>query len=129
MTKLQVDNAAVTGSSLLSVMDRLALEVFNETGNVSTGNISKYYGSLSQLFMLSHECAVMRSRQNVQSTINTVEPPNNGHIPDPASCPLLRGCPLSEVIFYRVCILEYFWFVLCSEVCPLSECPLSEVSL
>ncbi len=26
-------------------------------------------------------------------------------------------------------ILEYFWFVLCSEVCPLSECPLSEVSL
>ena len=24
---------------------------------------------------------------------------------------------------------EYFWLVLCWEVCPLSECPLSEVSL
>ncbi len=35
----------------------------------------------------------------------------------------------SEVILYRVCILEYFWFVLCSEVYPLSECPLSEVPL
>ncbi len=30
---------------------------------------------------------------------------------------------------YRVYILEYFWFVLCSEVCPLSECPLLEVPL
>ena len=39
-----------------------------------------------------------------------------------------RGCPLSEVIFYRVCIQEYFRLVLCWEVCPLSECPLSEVS-
>ena len=29
----------------------------------------------------------------------------------------------------RVCILEYKWCVLCWEVCPLSECPLSEVSL
>ena len=30
---------------------------------------------------------------------------------------------------YRVCIQEYFRLVLCWEVCPLSECPLSEVSL
>ena len=33
------------------------------------------------------------------------------------------------MIFYRVCIHEYFQLVLCSEVCPLSECPLLEVSL
>ena len=40
-----------------------------------------------------------------------------------------RGCPLSEVMFYRVCtIQEYFQLVLCWEVCPLSECPLLEVS-
>ena len=26
-------------------------------------------------------------------------------------------------------MLEYFQLVLCWEVCPLSECPLSEVSL
>ena len=32
-------------------------------------------------------------------------------------------CPLSEVIFYRVCIWEYFRLVLCLKVC----CPLSEV--
>ena len=32
------------------------------------------------------------------------------------------------MIFYRVCIQEYFRLVLW-EVCPLSECPLSEVSL
>ncbi len=34
---------------------------------------------------------------------------------DPAFCPLQRGCPLSEVILYGVCInkLEYFL------VCPL----------
>ena len=31
----------------------------------------------------------------------------------------------SEVIFYGVCIHEYFQLVLCWEVCPLSECPLS----
>ena len=36
------------------------------------------------------------------------------------------NCPLSEVIFYRVCIHEYFRLVLCWEVCPLSECPLLE---
>ena len=35
----------------------------------------------------------------------------------------------SEVVFYTVCIQEYFWLVLCWEICPLSECPLSEVSL
>ena len=40
-----------------------------------------------------------------------------------------RGCPLLDVIFYGVCMQEYFWLVLCWEVCPLSECPLSEVSL
>ncbi len=40
-----------------------------------------------------------------------------------------------EVVLFRrlFCIecyyIEYFWFVLCSEVCPLLECPLSEVSL
>ena len=28
-----------------------------------------------------------------------------------------------------MCIQEYFWLVLCWEVCPLLECPLSEVSL
>ena len=28
-----------------------------------------------------------------------------------------------------MCIQEYFWLVLCWEVCPLSECALSEVSL
>ena len=39
-----------------------------------------------------------------------------------------RDCPLLEVIFYGVCMQEYFWLVLCWEVCPLSECPLSEVS-
>ena len=33
-----------------------------------------------------------------------------------------RGCPLLEVIFYRVCIQEYFRLILCWEVCPLSEC-------
>ena len=38
-------------------------------------------------------------------------------------------CSLSEVILYRVCILEYIWCVLCWEVYPLPECPLSEVSL
>ena len=32
-------------------------------------------------------------------------------------------------MFYRLCIQEYFQLVLCWEVCPLSECPLSEVSL
>ena len=31
--------------------------------------------------------------------------------------------------FYRVCINEYFRLFLCWELCPLSECPLSEVSL
>ena len=36
---------------------------------------------------------------------------------------VLSGCPLSEVIFYRVCIQEYFQLVLCWEACPLSECP------
>ena len=36
-----------------------------------------------------------------------------------------RGCPLSEVIFHRVCTRV----VLCWEVYPLSECPLSEYSL
>ena len=29
--------------------------------------------------------------------------------------------PLSEEIFYRVCIREYFWLVLYWEVCPLSD--------
>ena len=29
------------GSSLLSVVDRLALEAFPETGKISTGNISE----------------------------------------------------------------------------------------
>ena len=28
-----------------------------------------------------------------------------------------------------MCVQEYFRLVLCWEVCPLSECPLSEVSL
>ena len=32
----------VTGSSLLSLVDRLALEVFPEAGNISTGNISEH---------------------------------------------------------------------------------------
>ena len=32
---------AVVGSSLLSVLDRLAFEVLPETGNTSSGNISK----------------------------------------------------------------------------------------
>ena len=36
-----------------------------------------------------------------------------------------RGCPLSEVIFYRVCIQEYFRLILRWEVCHLSECPSS----
>ncbi len=61
--------------------------------------------------------------------MTTVKPPNNGHTWDPAFCPLKRGCPLSEVILYGMYILEYFGIVLSSEVCPLSECPLSEVSL
>ena len=34
------------------------------------------------------------------------------------------GCPLLGVIFYRVCIHEYFRLVLFWEVCPLLECPL-----
>ena len=34
----QVD-LVITGSSLLSVCDRLGLEVFPEEGNISTGNI------------------------------------------------------------------------------------------
>ena len=42
--------------------------------------------------------------------------------------PLYRGCPLSEVISME-CVQEYFRLVLSREVCPLSECPLSEVSL
>ena len=33
------------------------------------------------------------------------------------------------VILYRVCIQWYIWFVLYLEVCPLSDCPLSDVSL
>ena len=33
------------GSSLLSVLDRLALEVLPETDKRSTGNISKSYGA------------------------------------------------------------------------------------
>ena len=41
-------NPAVVGSSLLSVLDRVAFEVFPETGNISTENISK--------FMLNREC-------------------------------------------------------------------------
>ena len=49
------------------------------------------------------------------------------------SMTLLGSATLSfvarELIFYRVCIQEYFRLVLCWEVCPLSECPLSEVSL
>ena len=40
-----------------------------------------------------------------------------------------RGCPLSEAIIYRLFIQEYSRLVLCWEVCPLLECPLSEVSL
>ena len=32
---------AVVGSSLLSLLDRLAFEVLPETGNTSSGNISK----------------------------------------------------------------------------------------
>ena len=36
---------------------------------------------------------------------------------------------ISEVIFYRVCMQEYFWHVLCWKACPLLECHLSEVSL
>ena len=38
---MQVDDVAVTGSSLLTVMDRLALELLPETSNISTDNISK----------------------------------------------------------------------------------------
>ena len=37
------------------------------------------------------------------------------------------GCPISEVIFYTVCVREYFRLVLCWEVCLLSDCPLLEV--
>ena len=40
-------------------------------------------------------------------------------------CPLLGG--LSSL--FRECILEYIGCVLYWEVCPLSKCPLSEVSL
>ena len=39
------------------------------------------------------------------------------------------NCPLSEVIFYRVCIQEYFLLVLCWEAPWSQGCPLSEVSL
>ena len=35
----------------------------------------------------------------------------------------------SEVIFIECVLQEYFWLVLCWEVCPLLECPLLEVSL
>ena len=54
-----------------------------------------------------------------------VEPLNK----DKPFCPLQRGCPLSEVVFYRVCIHEYFQLVLCWEVCLLLECPLSKIFL
>ena len=52
---LQVD-VAVVGSSLLSVLDRLAFEVLPETDKRSTGNISKndrrfnWYGTGKSLF-------------------------------------------------------------------------------
>ena len=40
MIPLQVD-VAVVGSSLLSVLDRLAFEVLLETSTITSGNISK----------------------------------------------------------------------------------------
>ena len=52
--------------------------------------------------------------------VTTVEPLNKDTF---RTCRFVR-CPLSEVIFYRVCIQEYCWLVLCWEVCPFSECPL-----
>ena len=55
-------------------------------------------------------------------TRDAVEPPNSGHHP-------FVLCREVVLFLYRVCIREYKWCVLCWEVCPLSECPLSEVSL
>ena len=42
-----------------------------------------------------------------------VEPLNKDIFGTSCFFPLQRGCPLSEVIFYRVCIHEYFRHVLC----------------
>ena len=52
-----------------------------------------------------------------------VKPPNSGHHWDPAFCPLYRGCPLSEVILYRVCILH----LLCPLLGDLSSIGVSSI--
>ena len=48
----------------------------------------------------------MRERPKYVDLRFTVEPINKGHFRDQSLCPLWRGCPLSEVIFYRVCKLS-----------------------
>ena len=35
----------VVGSSLLSILDQFALDIFPDTGNISAGNISEEYTS------------------------------------------------------------------------------------
>ena len=56
-----------------------------------------------------------------------MEPPNSGHHWDPCTC-LSFVERLSSFGGYFVQSV-YTWCVLCWEVCPLSECPLLEVSL
>ena len=50
-----------------------------------------------------------------------MEPPNSGTHPFVLCKEVVVVFP--EVILYRVCILEYIWYVLCWEVCSLSQCP------
>ena len=83
-----------------------------------------YYHYGKQLnWPLFRGCPLFRGFRGSTIRSSTVKPPNSGHHWDSEICPLKRGCPLSEVILYRVCILEYIGCVLCWEVCPLSECP------
>ena len=83
-----------------------------------------YYHYGKQLnWPLFRGCPLFRGFRESTIRSSTVKPPNSGHHWDSEICPLKRGCPLSEVILYRVCVLEYIGCVLCWEVCPLSECP------
>ena len=66
---------------------------------------------------------------NINVFYQEMEPLRTPSGPAILSLSFVERCPLSEVIFYGVCIQEYFQLVLCWEVCPLSECPLTEVSL
>ena len=65
-------------------------------------------------WLVSEICKTKDDQDHTMFTVQltTMESPNSGHHWDPPVCPLKRGCPLSEIILYRVCILLIL-------VCPL----------